>query len=437
MSKPKVRLSLDRFLSFLETHKYVLASLYCEGDNIRFAECRTPRQQKTFMIHVPKKYLLPGANAKMTSIYVEKSGLGSRQIKYLSDLRGPLLECDLLAISSSNICMYKNSGQALLYGFGKPKTDSKSSDTDFEEGHPDVSHLEKDTDKVLDKVQPGYRLPKPKVRNSKDPVKDSEDSAEDPVENSKEDPEDSTGDSKEDSTEDSTEDSKEESTEGTDDEGEVELVFQDSEGGSIEDVKEFIAPDKSLERNLQSVTERIKLASSSTSEETIPDFTTHDNTLPPNIKYSDIVLGIVYPMIDLGSFYRKVKGYEKEVISICEQINDNILDIRNDKLKEIRDGSSIFLTHAENRLKKINEQEKSLRSALIRLTIILSQTEILRKKVDSNPKVLKNEMPEIERIFAQTRKTIHELNIDLLRLQDSADELLSNYQSSIKEMMDL
>lgn len=417
MSKPKVRLSLDRFLSFLETHKYVLASLYCEGDNIRFAECRTPRQQKTFIIHVPKKYLLPGANAKMTSIYVEKSGLGSRQIKYLSDLRGPLLECDLLAISSSNICMYKNSGQALLYGFGKSKTDSKSPDTGFEEGHPDVSHLEKDTDKVLDKVQPGSRLPKPKVRNSKDP--------EDP-----EDPEDP-----DDSKDDSKEDSKEDSTEGTDDEGEVELVFQDSEGGSIEDVKEFIAPDKSLERNLQSVTERIKLVS--TSEETIPDFTTHDNTLPPDIKYSDIVLGIVYPMIDLGSFYRKVKGYEKEVISICEQINDNILDIRNDKLKEIRDGSSIFLTHAEDRLKKINEEEKSLRSALIRLTIILSQTEILRKKVDSNPKVLKNEMPEIERIFAQTRKTIHELNIDLLRLQDSADELLSNYQSSIKEMMDL
>jgi len=145
----------------------------------------------------------------------------------------------------------------------------------------------------------------------------------------------------------------------------------------------------------------------------------------------------VYPMIDLGSFYRKAASYEKKVISICEQIDDNILDIRKVKLKEIRETSSTFLTHAESRLANINEEERTLRSALIRLTIILSQTEILRKKVAANPKKLSDEMPEVERIYTQTRKAINELNIELLRLQDSADELLSNYQSSIRELIEL
>ena len=141
-------------------------------------------------------------------------------------------------------------------------------------------------------------------------------------------------------------------------------------------------------------------------------------------------------MTDLGSFYRKIKGYEKEVISICEQIDDNILDIRRVKLKELKKATGEFISHADSRLKKINEEEKSLRTALIRLTIILSQTEILRKKVDSNPN-LKDEMEEIVRISSKTQKTIHELNTDLLRLQDLADELLSNYESSIKELLEL
>ena len=33
----------------------------------------------------------------------------------MSDMKGPLLECDLLSISSSSLCMYKNSGKMQCY----------------------------------------------------------------------------------------------------------------------------------------------------------------------------------------------------------------------------------------------------------------------------------------------------------------------------------
>jgi len=440
--KPKVILSLDRFLKFLETHDYALTSVYCENNEIRFAECRTPHQQKTFIVHVPEKYsLTPGpadTDLKKIDVTKEESELDGRQIKYLSDLKGPLLECDLLAISSSNICMYKNTGETGLYSFGSSAEETEQdseSEEEIEEEDFGVAELERDAAVILEKVNPGTILPKAKER-----IPDVIEIPPPEVELS-EIPEASPKGESPKGESPKGESPKGESPKGESPKGEspkdepeepeckVELVFQDPDGDSIEDIKELIPDENNIDDapqvNKKGV-DRVDLG-----------YTTRDNSLPSGIEYSDVFLGIVYPMIDVGPFFRKVKTYEKEVISICEQVDDNVLDIRKAKLKDIRELSTAFLKHSEARLEKINEEEKSLRTAMIRLTIILTQTDILRKKVLANPEKLGDEIPSVERLYNQTRKAIHELNIELLRLQDTADELLSNYSSSIKELMDL
>jgi len=463
----QIKLSVERFLKFLEKHNYSLTSVYCaENEHVRFAECRTPQQQKTFMVHLPDKYTLvlgsTESDIKKVPIRKDDSGLESRQIKYLSDLKGPLLDCDLVAISSSTLCMYKNSGQTELYDLSGG-TESESDVSDGEDSEDEASEeesedvitgLEKDTTEVLTKVEPGASLPKPQERPPKDSLESGQDKPQEPPEPSPPEPPKETSNKPENKTEESV--LKGSPGKGTSVEVEprktpppeptkIELVFQDDDGESIEDIQEFIEPDETLSQNLKDVKERVsRVSHSDSSKELEPqesasnlEYTTYHNALPPGIEYSDIVLGIVYPMVELGPFFRKIATFEKEVISICEQVDDNILDLRKVKLKEIRELSTAFLAHSETRLAKINEEEKALRSSLIRLTIILSQTEILRKKVAANPEKLSGEAPEVERIYDQTRKTIHDLNIELLRLQDSADELLANYQSSIKELMDL
>ena len=428
MVKSKIRLSVDLFLKFLEKHNYALTSVYCQNKHIYFAECRTPRQQKTFIIHIPDRYslILGESSPDIQAIPIKRDleGLKTRQIKYLSDLRGSLLSCDLVAISGSTLCVHKYNETSELYNLRDEEPDGEGEDEESESESEDiVSELETETTEILDKVDPGSQLPKPKIPKSSAKTSESKETeTSEPEETSKEEP-------NKRSKKKSEETSKEEP------EAKVELIFEDSEGGSVEDVQEFIEPDE-LAKNLHDVKEDLESEGLPTEETEEVEYTTHSNDLPPDMEYSDIVLGMVYPMVSLGDFYKKVKTYEKEVISICEQINDNILDIRKVKLQEIKTLSASFLAHAEAKLADIDKKEKELRTSLVRLTIILSQVDVLKKRVLANKK-LKDEIERVEKIQSQTRQTINELNLDLLRLQDSADELLSNYQASIKGLMEL
>jgi len=44
---------------------------------------------------------------------------------------------------------------------------------------------------------------------------------------------------------------------------------------------------------------------------------------------------------------------------------------------------------------------------------------------------------EAEMIYTKTSATVHELNMDLLKMRDEATELLNNYSASLDEMMEL
>lgn len=417
----QIKLALGRLLAFFEENNYIVSTIYCEnlsgGPQVRFIECRTPIQQKTFFIHIPEKYLMLLDSETIKIVTIKDSsedGPKSRQFNYIANVKGPLLECDLVAISGINICAYKNSGKAYFYEIPSSEDAPLLEEIQEEEPPSEVEVLENQTREVLSKVKPGSSLPKPP--EEPEPVSEEEPPKELPEEEppQEEKPKELPGEK-------------------------VEIIFKDPEGESIEDIKEFIVDEvpSEIEESLEEVKSKIKDKGSLIKLSEVP--TSHDNSLPPELEDSNIVLGMVYFLSEIGSFYREVRAntFETKVIKICKQISDNILDMRKTRFADIKDLTSTFLETGTSRLSTIEEDERKLRTSLIRLTIVLREVMILKEKVTKDPKKFGDEIPEVERIYNQTRKIIYELNMELLELRDSADELLNNYRDTIKELIEL
>ena len=405
-----VKLSLSKFLDLLNRHKYTLHGVYSEGNKIRFLECRTPKQQKTFIIYLPDKYKMKlgsSTSLKRFNIIPSDDLPSSRQIKYMSDIKGPLIECDLLSVSSSLLCMYKNSGETICYLIGDEK---ESKDESVEEEEIDqITVIEQKAIKTLKKIEPDIELPIIEKRNEEENEEENEEQEEE----------------------------NEEEQDGQEEENEDELVFEDADGKPFDEVKHILSQDKTIEQDLENLKKKVS------SEETEEDgedelHIIQDNSLPPQLEDSDVSLGIIYIAINAGSFFKKIKTYEKELIGFYEQLDDNELDTRKEKLKTLSENTADFLAKAKERIDNIQNEEKELKFQLVRLTIVLTQIDAVKLKVVSNEKKYGIELTqELEKIHRKTRSTIHELNINLLKLRDSADELLSNYLSSIKELKEL
>nr|QBK86583.1 MAG: uncharacterized protein LCMAC102_03780 [Marseillevirus LCMAC102] len=409
----QIKLSLEKLSNLFKLHKYILVAAYCEETNIRFLECKTPKQQKTFLVYLPPKYTMClNEKSLLNRFNITPTNLppSPRQIQFMLDMKGPLLECDLLIISSQMVCMYRNSGDTECYLIGDENEDEKSKEPEDEKSKEidEITQLEQKTIKVLQKVKPGAKLPQIPLQ---------------------------------DSTEGQSKDSTEEETEGqskdTSENDNIDLVFEDDSGEVFDEVRHTL---NTAESKLHVVQEKINKRDGETfgdSEDEIEDLITRDNAFPPKMEDGDTILGIIYVMIDIGSFFKKIASYEEEVISLNEHLDDNELDIRKEKLSKIRETAINFLSHAEERLKKVNDEEKELKLQLMRLTVVLAQAEILKTRVEKNPDKYGEIVNESETIYSQTRETTHDLNMELLKLRDTADELLNNYQSSITELLEL
>ena len=182
-----VKLAFGKFKTFLEKHGYSLSSVYCESESqIKFAECRTPQKQKTFMVCIPSKYSLIATDPQIKTLYINapEENLNSRQIRYLADLKG-ILDCDLIAISGSELCWYKNPDNVILYELGdsesKEEVESDEPEPEEEVEGDVVSTLEKETIKITKRIDP--TLKKPKIKTEKKP--EPEESEEPELEESK------------------------------------------------------------------------------------------------------------------------------------------------------------------------------------------------------------------------------------------------------------
>ena len=200
------------------------------------------------------------------------------------------------------------------------------------------------------------------------------------------------------------------------------MVFEDEEGNVVEEVESTLDKAGDIKEK---------------ETETADVISTGDNSIPDDLEDSDISLGIIYVVIALGTFFKKIEKYETTLVEYYEQLDDNELDVRKDRLIRLKDITTDFLEHSEKRIQEINKKEIELKVNLLRLTVILAQTDAMRAEIASNERSLGGETPAVEKIYNQTRKSVHDINLELLSLRDKADEILNNYSMSIKDLMEL
>ena len=405
-----INLALPKFIELLDTHGYTLVSVYgssrtTDTDQFfegRFIEIRTPKYQKTFIVYLPEKYSMKVDGETHRRLEIARSPqiseLPPRALAYLLEMKGPLLECDLLSVSSTDLVLLRHNGDALIFTIGearKPKMYSPPPDVEEDT----LDNLEKQAAQIKTRLEPAAEVPE----ITKDTDEHYELTIVDPTD---------------------------ELT--LNDDGErviVELDFQDEDGESIQEaVNELMIHDVDVPKSQS----RVPLGSTKNGVKEDGKKVT-DNSLPVDLEDNEIELGIIYATIEINTFYKKIATLESEIVGYYDILDENEAETRVARLKKITDLSGLLVKRASDELEKIKAEETAIRGQLVRLTTLLTQTETFRE----NSKDLKYSdiKPDIEKVHTQTRKSIHDVNLELLRLRDRADEVLSDYQTTLEDLL--
>lgn len=455
-------LSFGKLSTLLTSKSYTPVAIYADSEGyVHFLEIRTPKIQKTFFISVPEKYKMPcnDDTERYKTVIISRltSTVESRQIEYISEVKGPLLDCDLLSISSSLMCSCKNNGDMVLFKFGADTT-----------GVADVD----DADDLVDDVDPVEKIIKSAKKITKKlgsekfilPEPDAEPVVLDPEADAKEPDEDNQAAEPEGDGEDDEEGGAEEGEEA---EVEavvtpIELEFEDENGkpfvgGDAQTLLEddIVIPEatKVVEKEIEKIETAIERAGISSSSSPPKDARRKDNSVPDNIEDVDITLGIIYYSIEIGLFNKKVSRaqpvhdattpgprpvhLEEEITSAYDTIDDNETELRTIKLDEIIEMSAKLTIKAKEEMESCKKEELNLKSQIFKLSSVLDHCEKLRTKTETKPDKFTDIKPELDRLYKQTKTTLYEMNVEILRNKDRADDILNQYQTSLEELLNI
>lgn len=401
----KTRLSLNKFTELLSKNKYSLVTAYCEMNSeslyeARFFECKTPRYQKTFAVHVPAKYMLliDDNSSVKRSMITRVDAPSTKQTEFITELKGALLECDLLGISSTSVCLYKNNGIFEAYVFTevldkvREKTGSEGSDDEIDH----IKNLEEETASLIKKLTPDEKSEEVII----DPAKDA----------------------------------------SSTDEG-VGLIFEDADGVELEDkgpMRDMMVAAANETQGVPSPDADPEIVTPAEdapeTEEGEEDKINLDNAIPSNLPDSEITLGAVYLIVELNAFFKGIEKYETEIINVYSQLDENELEVRATKVTEIKELLTNVGKHIDDKLSSLKAEELKIKQQLARLTKVLSQTDDMRKKAaEKNTEI----GPEIDKIYNQTRGTVNESNVHLLKLRDDMDDILTTTETYLNEILEL
>lgn len=430
-SEQRSILSFEKLAVLLKNKEYTLATVYCNVDgDIYFVEARTPKIQKTFVISIPSKYKMKtNSNTDhYKSVVVTKlpGSVENRQLDYITEVKGPLLDCDLLSISSSAMCLCKNNGNTEVYKFGNVANLS-------DEEEDDIENLT-ERDPVEKIIHTAKKIDK-KLAGDEKLVIEGEES-------SKEDEEQQDGEYQEAEIPEG-EEHPEVSPPGgeTPAEEEIELEFQDENGKPFEESQEKDVPGDTepiLEVAVQN--ETLKKEMEEVAAQKPKDTRRRDNSVPESIEDADISLGIIYYVVEIGLFNKKVSAktantLENEIINVYDTIDDNEGDIRNAKLDEVTEMAAKLACKAKEEVEKCKREELGLKTQILKLSSVLDHCEKLKAKMAVKPEKYTDVKPEVERLYKQTKSTLYEMNVEILRNKDRTDETLAKYQTSLEELL--
>jgi hypothetical protein len=430
----KAVLSFNKLSSLLSSRNYTLATVYCSGDGyIHFIETRTPKIQKTFIISIPSRYKMVATTESVhyKTVVITKipGGVESRQLDYIAEVKGPLLECDLLSVSSTALCLCKNNTEIEIYKFGTIEHEEEEFIENLEDKDP-VENLIKSAKKINKKMG-GSDLEIEGVE------KIEEEKEEEEKEEKEEEKEEEGGGEKEEE-----EEGGEKIIEGgEDDVEEVELEFRDENDNLVEekanlddekvDISDLPLPEnEKLKKEVEEVALKPK------------DERRRDNSMPEHIEDVDISLGIIYYSIEIGLFNKRISKesiptFEDNVITIYDTIDDNESDIRDAKLDEVIEMAAKLSIKAKEEVENSKKEEMNLKTQILKLSAVLKHCEGLKDKITENPDKYTELKPEIERLHKQTKTTLYEINVEILRNKDKINEILTRYQTSLEELLDM
>jgi len=484
------KLSYKKFSGLLSQNGYIISLIYyidADDRKVVFFELRLPKSQKTIIVYVPsQKYTmtLPKEVQYKTIEIIStddervKSGafiLTERSLHYLIGVRGPLIESDVAVISSNGVCYTKFNGENYCYFLANKV--KKLSDDDEEkltiEGsdsseEDEIALLEKTVKKVAKKE--GVKLKEFAAAKDSEPLKDQQITSENvvtekvqplPVVNVKKasvkekptivTPEKEKSPPVEEDKKagnPSVEDVEDiENVEDIEDIEPVELVFvDDSSGEQLVDEDESGDEEYSLESSSEtddSETVEKELIAHSKLHPLPTEIGKHEGSkLSHRTNYVvpeelDVYYGAVYVGTDISIFYKNIVGYEPEALTTYEQLEDNEFDMRLSRLNDTKKRLVLLSTHVETRMKDIEIEERGLKYQLLRLTGILDNIDILRNKtIDAKNKVNPN-LSELNRIYEKTRKTVHDINLQLLKKREEYEDILANCEYTISELLEL
>ncbi len=217
----------------------------------------------------------------------------------------------------------------------------------------------------------------------------------------------------------------------------IELVFEDVDGNEIEQgskMDRIIAhSEKKInigKTKVASLKQESPISDVESEDEHVPesDDTTF-NDVPENLDQEEINVGMIYVCIDINDFFYKISTYETVLLNCYNDIEEKEYDVREIKIRKIEDLVINFKVNSFDKIEDIKNQEVDIKTQIKRLSSILLSCENLerRKKHD--------DASDIETIVKETKRTIDDFHIELLRLRDKAHYVLDEYTNYVQGLL--
>jgi hypothetical protein len=375
-------LSLNKVLSILTKNGFTPVSLYCLPEKVGFIEVRTPKIQKTFIISVPEKYKMKidTETHKTFSIFYQNDD--KNNLDHIDEIKGPLLMCDLVAVGD-NISHYLHNGNVYNYSFGEKEQESSSEESELDI----IDKLETETNKMAKKLK----------------IKIIDD-----IEEINEDIEEDIGEDEGDEGDEEHEEDEDEEKEDEDEEKEE----QDEEGDKEKNVE--VKKKKSKDPKIENV---------------------------PLFNEEPIDIGIIYISISLDVFYKQIKhnkdDIETDIIKSYSILDDNQNGINDKKFLVISDLSKKLVESIQT---KIGESKKEILGSKVqiqKLSSVIENLDKLMDKMTKNPQKYEKEISETNSLITQTKTTLHEINVEQMRLQENLSTYLNSAIFSLNDILDM
>jgi hypothetical protein len=385
----RTTLSFKKFSALLAKHSYIITSVYADSSNqVHFIETRTPKLQRSFMIHVPPKYRMVLDSAAYKSLILTPTNVSpaQKQVDQLIEIKGNILSCDIVSITSKTVCVYLNNGKFVHYLMGNVSVSTQNEDSATEPAETDIGALIETATGILEKEDPGFSIPKLAEDKIGVDLPDTDDiihpaAPTEPIE--------------------------------------LDFVVDPPPAPEVV-LPEEVLPIEEIPRNTKTTSLNYR----------------KDNAIPPFLEEAAVDSGLIQVCIDVPDFYKKVdpSQFEIEVITIYDVLDDNENEARIGKLEYIVKAAEDLAAKTKKDLETFATREAMLKESVLSLSAILERSEVVRaKRIAAG--MGGAALQDLERVYTQTRSAIYDVNIELLKLKDHTNELLETTQECLEMLL--